>query len=409
MKNFLILFILFFTSFSVIHSQSSRSNGFVIITPKYNTLPGTSSFTGPLASTVRSYQLLIHESLLTNLVNKEIVGICFRLPASATAAWPTSDLTYSTYDILLSGSVPPANRSFNFIENVVGTQRLVRGGSLQILANSYPFGNLPNNFETEITFTQNYSYTGGHLLIEIRHQGFSGTSRSVDAISTSTAGYGTLFSGLWQSSYTPTTGTQGNFSVVKIRYEDPIPVELTSFTATVIDNQVKLNWTTATELNNQGFEIQRKIKSNTENEWEKVAFIPCFGTTTQPKSYNYTDEVASGAYYYRLKQIDFDGSFNYSNKIEVEVNILEIFSLGQNYPNPFNPSTRIAYTLAEPVNVQLTVLNCLGEQVAILVNEFQNEGKHSIDFNAERLSSGMYFYKLIAGDFISIKKMTLIR
>jgi hypothetical protein len=409
MKKFLLLFLFLVISFTTVQSQTSRTVDFAVIPPEYKTIPGTSTFLGPLANAARTYQLLIHESLLTQLVSKEIVGLSWRQPTSSTAAWPTSDVTYTFYDIYLSGSVPPNERSLTFANNVVGTQKLVRGGPLQILANSYPFGSTPNDFGTEITFTQNYSYSGGHLLIEIRHQGFSGTSRSVDAVSTSTAGYGTLFSGLWQSSYTPTTGSQGNFSIVKLRYEDPIPVELTSFTAKVIDNQVQLTWTTATELNNQGFEIQRKIKSDIENEWERVAFVAGFGTVTQPKSYSYTDEVQTGTYLYRLKQIDFDGSFSFSNEIEVDVNVLKEFALEQNFPNPFNPSTKISYTLAEPVFVQLVILNSLGEQVSTIVNEYQMEGKYSIDFNAQDLSSGIYFYKLTAGNFVSIKKMTLIR
>ncbi len=409
MKKFFLLFVFLVISFTNIQSQSARSNGTEVLPPEYKTIPGTSTFTGPLAASARAYQLLIHENLLTNLLNKEIVGISWRQPASSTAAWPTSVVNFITYDIYLSGSVPPNERSLTFANNVVGTQKLVRNGSLQIVENSYPFGSSPNEFGPEIPFNQSYSYNGGHLLIEIRHQGFSGTSRSVDAVSTSTAGYGTLFSGLWQSSYTPTTGTQGNFSILKLRYEDPIPVELTSFTAKVIDYKVVLNWSTATELNNQGFEIQRKIKSDTENEWERVAFVAGFGTVTQPKSYSYIDEVQSGIYLYRLKQIDYDGSFSYSDEVEVDVNLLKEFSLEQNFPNPFNPSTRISYTLPEPVYVQLVILNSLGEKISTIVNEYQMEGKYSVDFNAQDLSSGIYFYKLTAGNFVSIKKMILIR
>lgn len=409
MKNKFLLFLIFLFTISSVQSQNARSTELIVIPPAYTTIPGTATFLGPLSNANRSYQLLIHESLLTSLISKEIVGISFRLPSSASAAWPTSDITYSTYDIYLSGSVPPANRSLTFANNVVGTQRLVRSGPLQIPANSHPFGSSPNQFGKEISFNQSYSYSGGHLLIEIRHQGFSGTSTSVDAIGTAVSGYGTLFSALWQSAYIPTNGSQGNFSVFQLKYEDPIPVELISFTAQAIDNKVKLNWSTATELNNQGFEIQRKISSATNNNWEAIAFVPGFGTVTEPKSYSYTDEVEPGSYAYRLKQIDFDGSFTYSNEIEVNVNIPNEFVLEQNFPNPFNPSTRINYTLAEPAFVQLVILNNLGEQVSTIVNEYQLEGKYSIDFNAQDLSSGIYFYKLTAGNFVSIKKMTLIR
>ncbi len=420
MKKFLLLSFFLFVFVSTIQSQSARSSEFLVIPPDYTTVGGTSSFLGPLANANRSYQLLIHESYLTQFISKEIVGLSWRLPSSATAAWPTSDLTYSTYDIYLSGSVPPANRSLNFIENVVGTQSLVRSGPLQILANTYPFGSNPNEFGTEIPFTQSYTYNGGHLLIEIRHQGFSGTSRSVDAIGTSTAGYGTLFSALWQSSYTPTTGSQGNFSVVKLRFENPIPVELTSFTANVIGNKVKLNWTTATELNNQGFEIQRKIKSVVESQWQRVDFIAGFGTITEPKSYSFTDEVEPGIYLYRLKQIDFDGSFSFSNEIEVEVNLPQKFSLNQNYPNPFsaagssasggNPGTTISWQ--SPVGSWQTIklYNTLGEEIDTIVEGYYEAGKHSTFYILNStLPSGVYFYQLRAGDFVQTQKMILSR
>jgi hypothetical protein len=410
-------FVLLLTLFvSNIHSQNARSSEYIVIPPTYTTVPGTTTFLGPLANANRSYQLLIHESLLTSLISKEIVGLSWRLPTSATAPWPTSDVTFSTYDIYLSGSVPPAARSLTFSNNVVGTQKLVRSGPLTMLANEYPSGSTPNEFGKEIAFNQSYTYNGGHLLIEIRHQGFSGTSRSVDAIGTAISGYGTLFSALWQSAYIPSTGSQGNFSVVRLRYDDPIPVELTSFTANVVDNIVRLNWTTATELNNQGFEIQRKEKSDLIGLWKAIGFIPGFGTVTEPKTYSFVDEVESGSYSYRLKQIDFDGSFSYSNEIEVDVNILKEFALEQNFPNPFgkathsdDPTTKISYYLAEPAYVQLVIFNSLGEQVSTVVNEYQKNGKYSVDFNAQNLSSGIYFYKLVAGNFVSIRKMILMR
>ena len=123
------------------------------------------------------------------------------------------------------------------------------------------------------------------------------------------------------------------------------PVELVSFNATLLDNNVKLDWTTATETNNSGFEILRFTQN--DNEWKTIGFVPGFGTTTEPKSYSFIDEdVTTGTYKYRLKQIDFDGTFTYSNEIEVEVDFTpKEFVLYQNYPNPFNPSTTIKFTI----------------------------------------------------------------
>jgi hypothetical protein len=377
-----------------------------VIPPEYTNTPGTHTFLGPLSNANRTYQLLIHESLLTDLLNKEIHAIAWRIPTSATANWPAADVVFSTYDIYLSESVTPANRSFTFADNVVGTQTLVRSGPLNIAEGTYRFGSVPNDFGPEIVFDDLWLYTGSHLLIEIRHQGFTGTSRSVDAVGTAITGYGTLFSALWQSSYTPTTGSQGNFTIVKLTYDEPIPVELTSFTASVSGTNVTLNWTTATEINNQGFDVQRK---SLNSAYESVGFVSGFGTTTEAKSYSFTDEVTNGGYTYRLKQMDFDGSFEYSNEIEVDVNIPATYSLEQNYPNPFNPSTTINFSIANEGFVKLAVYNTLGQEVMTLVNEVKDSGPYSITFDASSLTSGAYFYKLETAQFSQTKKMLLAK
>jgi hypothetical protein len=404
---FSFLTVVFFLSLSL--SAIAQQGGDVdtnVIPPDYTTTPGTGVFTGPLSTTARTYQLLIHESLLTDLLNKEIHAIALRLPTSATANWPAADITFSDYDIYLGVSVPPADRSLTFADNRVGPQTLVRSGPLTVTAGNYTFGNTPNDFGSEIGFDDLWLYTGGHLLIEIRHQGFTGTSRSNDALTTSTPGYLNLFSALWQGSYTPTTGLQGNFSIVKLTYDEPIPVELTSFTASVSGTNVTLNWTTATEINNQGFDVQRK---SVNSAYESVGFVSGFGTTTEAKSYSFNDEVDNGSYTYRLKQIDFDGSFEYSNEIEVDVNIPAVYSLEQNYPNPFNPSTTINFSIANEGFVKLAVYNTLGQEVMTLVNEVKESGSHSITFDASSLTSGAYFYKLETAQFSQTKKMLLAK
>lgn len=191
-----------------------------------------------------------------------------------------------------------------------------------------------------------------------------------------------------------------------------IPVELLSFSATVSGNTVNLNWSTATEINNQGFEIQRASLSASpgHGNWEAIGFAPGFGTTTEPKSYSFIDEkVSTGIYQYRLKQKDYDGSYEYSDVVEIEVSNPVEFSLEQNYPNPFNPTTKINYSIAYAGNIQLVVYNSLGEEISLLVNETQHPGRYTIEFNASSLSSGIYFYKLIAGDFVSIRKMIFMK
>lgn len=187
-----------------------------------------------------------------------------------------------------------------------------------------------------------------------------------------------------------------------------IPVELTSFTGNVNNlGQVVLNWETATELNNHGFEIERRTETS---EFRTVAFVEGYGTTTEPRSYNYTDVTAeNGINYYRLKQVDFDGSYSYSDVIELDVNGPLTFDLAQNYPNPFNPSTSIKYSVPESGNIRLSVFNIVGEEVAVLADGFTQAGFYEVSFNASNLPSGVYVYKLQSANSVQAKKMMLLK
>ena len=186
-----------------------------------------------------------------------------------------------------------------------------------------------------------------------------------------------------------------------------IPVELMTFNVSVNENNVTLNWATATETNNQGFTVERRYG---DNEFRQIAFIKGKGTTTERVNYSYTDtKLAPGNYVYRLKQMDNDGSFTYSNEVNAVVELPKVYSLEQNYPNPFNPVTRIKYSVPVESFVNLAVYNILGEKVATLVQEIAKAGVYDVDFNASAFASGIYFYRLEAGDFISIKKMMLLK
>jgi len=185
-----------------------------------------------------------------------------------------------------------------------------------------------------------------------------------------------------------------------------IPVELTSFNAISDGKKVTLNWQTATETNNQGFEIQR----SNDGEFEKIGFVPGHGTTTEIQSYIFVDEnVLAGEYSYRLKQMDYDGTTEYSNVVEVEVAQPVEYSLSQNYPNPFNPSTTIAYSIPKDGMVSLKVYDVLGKEVVTLINEVQSADTKNITFDATELSSGVYYYQLVSGEFTSIKKLILMK
>ena len=186
-----------------------------------------------------------------------------------------------------------------------------------------------------------------------------------------------------------------------------IPVELTSFVGSSIDGNVVLNWKTATETNNSGFEIQR---STDRVSFSKLAFVSGFGTTTEPKNYSYTDNsINGGTYFYRLKQIDYNGAFAYSDIIEVEIVSPNRFELNQNYPNPFNPSTTISYSIPQNSFVTLKIYDVIGNEVTTLVNQTQSAGKYDITFDASNLSNGVYFYTIKTGDFTSTKKMILMK
>jgi len=188
----------------------------------------------------------------------------------------------------------------------------------------------------------------------------------------------------------------------------PLPVELASFTAVTNRNNVTLNWATSKETNNQGFEVERTLVG--ANSWAKVGTVTGNGTTTETRSYSFTERVTTGNYSYRLKQVDFNGNFEYHNlSSEVNVGVPSEFALSQNYPNPFNPSTKIDYDIAADGNVSVVLFDMSGREVAKLVNDFKPAGYYTVSFNASNLSSGMYFYRISASNFSQTKKMVLVK
>jgi len=204
----------------------------------------------------------------------------------------------------------------------------------------------------------------------------------------------------------------------------PLPVELTSFSANINGSNVSLDWQTATELNSYGFEVERRVSSlqstvgsKSQNNWVKIGFVQGSGNSNSPKEYSFVEvNPVSRKSYYRLKMIDIDGSFEYSDIVEVSFNLdISTFELSQNYPNPFNPTTSIQYSVGSRQNVILKVFDVLGKEVATLVNETKEAGNYSVQFNATNLSSGVsakggyasgvYFYRLQAGGMTKLNKM----
>ena len=187
----------------------------------------------------------------------------------------------------------------------------------------------------------------------------------------------------------------------------PLPVELASFTATSNGKEVILNWSTVTEINNQLFEVQRSFEGS---EFATIGFVNGKGTTTERQDYSYRDKILTdGKYSYRLKQIDYLGRYEYSDIIDIDLKAFNSYLLEENYPNPFNPTTTIGFGIKNKSNVKITVLNSIGEEVAVLLNEEKEAGFHQVEFNAIGLPSGVYFYQLKAGEYVNTKKMILLK
>lgn len=205
------------------------------------------------------------------------------------------------------------------------------------------------------------------------------------------------------------TEMKANMSQAVAKYQSILPVELSSFTAISSNNKIELNWETATEINNYGFEVERRVVG--KDNWTTAGFKKGAGSSTEPTKYSFVDESFSQPgvkLQYRLKQIDFNGAFTYFDAVEVELAPYEMV-LEQNYPNPFNPSTIISFSLPQKENVSLKVFNAMGEEVASLANGLMETGTHKINFDSHNLASGLYFYTLTAGNKTQSKKMMLLK
>ena len=250
-------------------------------------------------------------------------------------------------------------------------------------------------------------YTSGYVVLDISDPENPQLAGQYDTYPSSDGG---TYDGAWGCyPYLPSGNTlisDIETGLYVLHFDGEVPVELSSFTAKANGNSVVLNWSTATETNNQGFEVQRK----SGNEFNTIGFIQGKGTTTEPHQYTYTDNnLDIGTYEYRLKQVDFDGSFHYSELAKAEVLSVSAFQIKQNYPNPFNPSTKIRFAVPENKFVNLSVYNLLGENVAELVHEVKDAGEYEVNFNAANLPSGIYIAKINAGTYSQSIKMTLLK
>ncbi|MBN1479193.1 T9SS type A sorting domain-containing protein [candidate division KSB1 bacterium] len=211
-------------------------------------------------------------------------------------------------------------------------------------------------------------------------------------------------------------GLESGFSnKIDTTLQSPVPVELYSFYAQVDNSKnIVLNWSTAAESNNYGFQVQR-LCDGAPGQFETIGFVKGNGTATDSQNYRFVDKnVPAGTYFYRLKQIDFDGSYKFSDTIKITLVLPAEVHLFQNYPNPFNRSTEIAYNLPMNGHVVLNIYDEMGHEIICLVDQFQIKGKYTVTWNAtdvlgKEVSSGQYYYKITTDSFSAWRKMMLVK
>jgi len=375
-----------YNGIQIIGSNSHTSNIY------YNSVRiGGVHSTGGTAGSVVSSGILKSNSG-ANTVYNQINNICINERTGGPGGFHVGSAITS-----LTGTL---NVNYNCYSSRDGTYgyNAAWGSSAYNILSDYKTAADPNEGNSLFKSVNFVSYTDLHL---------TGTSISdVDLTALPIAGITEDIDGQLRHSVTPYKGAD--------EADAPIPVELTNFSATVSNSSVTLHWSTATETNSKGFEIERNMLTNGGkeiSEWKKIGFVSGNGTSTELNNYSFTDNsLASGNYSYRLKQIDFDGSFAYYWLNEtVEVSTPVEFALLQNYPNPFNPVTKIKYAVSIRQYTTLKVYNILGREVATLVNEYQAAGNYEVKFDASNLSSGVYFYKLQSGNFVQTKKLLLMK
>lgn len=355
------------------------------------------------------------------IANQQVVGTDFLFDIYLTRTG-TNDIYLGSADFVLTFnsaafSSPAVFRESSAFWNLTSTNLLSVGGTYRTATSPAPvvgneiiinlnlvtFGD-QEEFDDIVARINNAPNT--HRLGRYRIQGISNPSATMN-LQWKTTGGGVTTQVFTLQPVFPWTSTEININAINPPNE-PLPVELTSFTAAYKNSQINLNWKTSTEVNNKGFDVEKKVN---EGEWSKIAFVQGYGNSNSPKDYNYSDKelFAGGSkFQYRLKQIDNDGTFSYSDVVEVEI-VPDQYELSQNYPNPFNPTTTIRFSLPQATQLKITLYNMLGEQVKTLAEGTFETGYHKIVVDAASLPSGTYIYRLESSDFVQVKKMILLK
>jgi hypothetical protein len=349
--------------------------------------PVNSGTASPLAGQIHVYDY----GQTVNLVATPLTGWKFKNWLDNSGATPTVLSTDSSYSLLIKKNLT--------VEAVFEKKQY----QVRLRANA-KMGAIHINFDgTENFATADSLYTLPY-----------GTQIKLKAVSADVNKYPFAnWSGAVSTADNPIPVTVNTGLLIVANFEDTTPVELSSFSvqyaAHSVSRALQLKWETATETNNFGFDVERAFSE--EKNWAKIGFIKGAGTTTQQKQYQFIDDTASeaGVYFYRLKQVDTNGAYDYSENVKFEVTAPAEYALQQNYPNPFNPTTNIVFQVKEEGRVTMAVFDLLGRQVKTLVDETMKPGTHRVVIDASDMSAGIYFYSLSAGSFSEMKKMTLIK
>jgi len=335
---------------------------------------------------------------VTNKFNPQLISVSASLPGIyAHSGWMTEDKRYFV-----------ATEEFNQIDITIWD--LYDRTTWDLIVPSWQMpgsSSIVHNLFVKGNYAHIAYYTSGYVVLDISNPTNPQLAGQYDTYPQNNGG---SYDGAWGCyPYLPSGNTiisDIQTGLYVLYFNGGVPVELTSFTTMVEENSVILEWETATEKNNYGFEIQRWYDS----EFKTIAFVKGSGTTVEPKEYSYYDKnLDNGSYKYRLKQIDFDGTFEFSDQVEVNVSYISTFVLQQNYPNPFNPSTNIRISVPSTDFVNLSVYNSIGEKVGELVNETLSAGEYNYNFEAAHLPSGIYIARLSGGSSNQSIKMTLLK
>lgn len=389
MKTAITLLVAFTATLCSIGSVA-QTHHVVPSTTKVN--PATHSITAPLANTAQTYQMLIHADELSDLVNKELTGLSWRLAASESLPWPTSTITFDNYEIYIGQAVDLSQKTLTDLnDNLLGSFTQVRSGSLTIPVDAYGSGS-SISFGPTIDFNTPYLYSGGNLLIEIRHTGSNGPSGNVEATHTGHSAYGTLYTA---STAINNDNSHSNFASLQLSFSTPLAIQLVSFDALLAGNDVVIDWSAYSNDYLDYFVVE---KSEDASMFFSIATEQANVSADTPMHYNYTDKSIArplnGNYlYYRIKMVS-NNMVTYSPVRAVQVTSASVFQFNVTLsPNPSQTSTELHITLSQNGQVTYSIFDMNG-RVINTYNLDLEEGRNQVPIDVSRLPKGQYYIEV---------------